>query len=156
MQNTLKEDLQNISEVEMTYKQKVKASLRPKVNSSKDCEEIFKLFFNENTIELKEEFWAMFLSRSNKVIGMLKVSDGGTSGTVVDCKFVLLGLAKLNASGVILCHNHPSGNNRPSAEDINLTKKIKEACRLIDCSLMDHLIITPENEFYSFADEGMM
>lgn len=147
---------QNVAEVELTYKSNVKASDRPKIVSSKDAVDIFQNCFNQNTIELNEEFWVMYLNRANRVIAVMHLSKGGTTGTVVDAKFIICGLVKLNASSVILCHNHPSGNTKPSAADLRLTKNISEACKLIDCQALDHVIITPENTFYSFADEGMM
>lgn len=103
-----------------------------------------------------EEFWILLMNRSNHVIGREMVSVGGVSGTVVDSKMVFRkALEKPSASSIILCHNHPSGSLRPSNEDIHLTKKLKEAGKLLDMNVFDHLIVS-ERGYFSFADEGMM
>ncbi|MGE0635572.1 MAG: DNA repair protein RadC [Bacteroidia bacterium] len=102
-----------------------------------------------------EEFWLIFLNRANKVIKKQSVSKGGVSGTVVDAKMIFKPAVENLASSVILCHNHPSGNRTPSQEDIALTKKIKEAGRVLDISVHDHIIIANDT-YYSFADEGFL
>jgi DNA repair protein RadC len=102
-----------------------------------------------------EEFWVIFLTRSNTVIKTECISRGGISGTVVDLRLILKPAIECLASGIILSHNHPSGNLKPSLEDINLTKKIKEAARLMDISVQDHLIVGDQN-YFSFADEGIL
>ena len=100
-----------------------------------------------------EEFWVVFLNQSNKVIRRMRISSGGISETAVDIRLILKNAIQCNASGMILAHNHPSGNNRPSSADDNFTKKIKEASRLMDIRVLDHLIICEES-FFSYADEG--
>jgi len=102
-----------------------------------------------------EEFWVIFMSRSNSVIKTECISKGGVTGTVVDARLILKPAIENLASGIILAHNHPSGNLRPSHDDISLTKKIKEAAKLMDISLQDHLIIG-DQAYYSFADEGIL
>ena len=103
-----------------------------------------------------EEFWIILLNRANKVIGKERISAGGVSGTVVDAKIVFRKALEGNpASSIILCHNHPSGNNQPSQADIDLTKKLKEAGTTLDILILDHLIIA-ESGYYSFADKGML
>lgn len=102
-----------------------------------------------------EEFWVLFMSRSNSVIKTECISRGGISGTVVDIRLILKPAIECLASAIILAHNHPSGNLKPSHEDINLTKKIKEAAKLMDISLQDHLIIG-DQAYLSFADEGLL
>ncbi len=101
-----------------------------------------------------EEFWAVFLNRSNKIIDKVKFSQGGVSGTVVDVRMILKSAIQHLASSIILVHNHPSGNINPSTEDIHLTTKLKEGAKLIDIQVLDHLIVC-DNLFYSFADEGV-
>lgn len=102
-----------------------------------------------------EEFWILILNRSNIVIGREKISSGGVAGTVVDAKNVFLkAIQKERSTGIILCHNHPSGNLQPSQADISLTKKLKSGGQLIDISVHDHLIVS-EKGYYSFADEGV-
>jgi DNA repair protein RadC len=102
-----------------------------------------------------EEFWLIFLNRANKVIKKQSVSKGGVAGTVVDAKMIFKPAVENLASSVILCHNHPSGNRTPSQEDIMLTRKIKEAGRVLDISVHDHIIIANDT-YYSFADEGFL
>lgn len=102
-----------------------------------------------------EEFWILFLNRSNSVIKTECISKGGVSGTIVDVRLILKPAVEYLASGIILAHNHPSGNLRPSQEDIVLTKKVKEASKLLDIVIQDHLIIGDQN-YYSFADEGII
>ncbi len=99
-----------------------------------------------------EEFWVLFLNRSNKVIDKLKISQGGVSETVVDCKLILKGVALHLASSIVLCHNHPSGNIHPSRQDDLITRKVVEACRILDVIVIDHLIFCDSN-YYSYLDE---
>lgn len=102
-----------------------------------------------------EEFWVLHLSRANKVIARERVSSGGTVGTVVDLKLLMKSAIDKLSSGMILVHNHPSGNLRPSNEDNNLTMRIKQACKMLDIRLLDHVIIGPGG-FYSYADSGVL
>ncbi|MBL7870526.1 MAG: JAB domain-containing protein, partial [Cyclobacteriaceae bacterium] len=97
----------------------------------------------------------MLTNRANKVLGIFEVSTGGISGTVADPKLIFAAAIKAAASGIILSHNHPSGNLQPSQADIDLTRKIKEAGRFLEIQLLDHIIITTEG-YYSFADEGLI
>ncbi len=102
-----------------------------------------------------EEFYVMYLNRANKVLTHKHISSGGISGTVADIKIMLKHGIELLASSIVAVHNHPSDNIKPSQADIELTKKLKEAAKLIDIHLLDHLIIG-EKKYYSFADEGML
>ncbi|MGL4292995.1 MAG: RadC family protein [Bacteroidales bacterium] len=100
-----------------------------------------------------EEFWVIYLNQSNKIIHRKKISKGGISETAVDIRLILKEAIEHTASGLILCHNHPSGNNKPSSADDSFTKKIKEAARLMDVRVLDHLIVC-ESCYFSYADEG--
>ncbi len=102
-----------------------------------------------------EEFWVLMLNRANQVLKRVQVSQGGIAGTVVDAKIIFKKALEIPASGMILCHNHPSGNLRPSTPDIEITKKIKQGAQLLDISVLDHLIVS-ERGYFSFADEGML
>ena len=102
-----------------------------------------------------EEFWILMLNRGNQVLKRVQVSQGGVAGTVVDAKIIFKRALEIPASAIILCHNHPSGNLRPSMPDIEITKKIKTGAELIDIKVLDHLIVS-ERGYFSFADEGMM
>ena len=124
-----------------------------KIDSSKASYDFVKEFYNED-IEIYESAFILMLNRANKTIGWVKISSGGIAGTVMDVKLLARYAISNLVSGVILVHNHPSGNLRPSESDLTITNKIKKALQLIDTQLMDHLIITPEGEYYSFADEG--
>ena len=125
---------------------------RDKISVSKDVYDIMHPIF----IDLPhEEFWLLILNRANLVIKKELISRGGVSGTVVDTKIIFKAAVESYASSIIICHNHPSGNLKPSEADIRITKSIKEAGKLMEIPLLDHLIIT-ENGFYSFTDEGMI
>ena len=144
-----------ISEVRLIYRTKVKASDRPQIKCSKDAYELFMETWDQDTIEHHEEFKLMLLTRSNRVLGIASISKGGINGTVTDVRIVLQYAIKANASGLIVCHNHPSGNLNPSESDSAITKKIKDSAILMDIQLLDHLIINSDN-YYSFADNGLI
>ncbi len=124
---------------------------------TRDAQKIFFDSWNQNTIEHKESFKMLLLNRANKVLGITTISEGGLSGTVTDVRLIYQYAIKGNASGIIVAHNHPSGNINSSESDQKITQKIKEAGNLLDIQLLDHIIITPEREIYrSFADEGQL
>jgi DNA repair protein RadC len=102
-----------------------------------------------------EEFWMLLLNRANHVKSKHLVSKGGQSGTVADPKIIFKTALEHQAAYIILAHNHPSGNLKPSAEDIKLTKKLVEAGKLLDLLVVDHLILT-DHSYYSFCDEGLI
>ena len=106
-------------------------------------------------IELLEEFKMLLVNRRNRVLGVVDISKGGLSGTVADPKVIFAAALKSCASGIILAHNHPSGELNPSREDIALTNKIKAGAEILDLKVLDHLIISNDS-FYSFADEGLV
>ncbi len=147
--------LSQIAEVELIYRSKVKASDRPKITHSGDAYVIFKNNWDQNKFELQEQFKVMFLNRANKVLGIYEVSTGGITGTVADPKLIFAAALKACACGIILVHNHPSNNLKPSIPDEQLTTKIKEGGRLLDIKLLDHLIISSEG-YLSMADEGLV
>ena len=124
----------------------------PQIRSSKDVSDIFQPLLSDL---LHEEFWILFLNRSNKVINRMKLSQGGISGTVTDVRLVMKKAIECLASGIIVCHNHPSGNLNPSESDNKITQKIKEAGNLMDIQLLDHLIIS-DKDYYSFAYNGVL
>ena len=135
---------------------KVPAKERPKITCSIDAVNLLKPLFTEDEMDTRESFYILLLNRANKVLGWHLVSVGGVSGTLVDPKIVFTVALNSLASGIILCHNHPSGNTEPSKSDVELTKKLYSVGKLLEISVMDHIILTPSNEFYSFADEGEM
>jgi DNA repair protein RadC len=143
-----------VAEVKVVYSTLVKNSERQKVVSSETAYQILKPFYEE-FIDYKEASFVILLNRSNKVIGVNKISEGGFSGTIVDAKMVFQAALLAGASALILSHNHPSGALKPSESDIELTKKIKEFGKLIDLPILDHVIMTSEG-YYSFANDGMI
>jgi len=145
-----------ISEVRLVYRTKVKASDRLQVKCSKDAFDIFMENWDLDSIEHIEEFKLMLLTRSNKVLGIASISKGGINGTVTDVRIILQYAIKANASGIIICHNHPSGNLQPSESDTKITQKIKEASNIMDLQLLDHLILTMDGSYYSFGDNGLL
>jgi DNA repair protein RadC len=155
MESTNEKTLFEVAEIQLSYKSKVKASLRPKIRSSRDCYEVLKKYWDEDKIEFVEQFKVLLLNRSQKVIGMYEVSTGSTTNTVYDPKLIFVAALKANACGIIVAHNHPSGGLSPSQADISLTKELKAGGKLLHIPLLDHIIITSES-YYSFADEGFL
>ena len=127
--------------------------LQSQVKTSKDCADIFRQIWDTDSIEIYETAICIFLNRSNKTIGWLKISQGGISGTIMDTRLILATALKCLASGIILCHNHPSGNLQPSGTDESITNKIKTAGELLDIALIDHIILTADS-YFSFIDNG--
>ncbi len=123
---------------------------RPSIGGSRD---VYNLVRGRMLDLPHEEFWVLLLNRANRVIDTLRISQGGTAATVVDVKIIMRSALQQLASGIILCHNHPSNNLQPSRQDDAITRKIKEAAQLFEISVLDHLVIT-EDGYYSYADEG--
>jgi DNA repair protein RadC len=144
-----------VAEVQLVYKSTCDITLRPRITRSSDCYDILLSAWNHETIELCEEFKILLLNRANKVLAISTLSQGGTSGTVVDPKLVFTTALKLKASSLIMAHNHPSGELKPSEADIRLTKNLIEGGKILDLIVLDHLIISPRG-YYSFGDEGLI
>lgn len=126
--------------IEIHNSKEISGYIRPKYNGS---------------IEIFESFFIVAINRSNKIIGHMKISQGGISATVVDIKLVCHYAINMLASAIILIHNHPSGKLKPSQADINLTNKVKQALTIFDINLLDHIIVGADKH-YSFADEGIL
>lgn len=144
-----------IREVQLSYTPKFKRSELPTISEARDAYKILLEHWDLNTINLIEQFYVLLLSRSNKLLGIYEVSKGGFAGTVVDPKIIFIAALKGCASSIILAHNHPSGNLKPSQSDIAITKRLFEAGHLLDIPVVDHLIVT-EDGFLSFAEEGLL
>ena len=125
---------------------------KAKIGGSKDAFQILQLKLEDLP---HEEFWVMLLNRANKVIDTKLVGRGGVSSTVVDSKVIFSFALESLASGIILAHNHPSGNLKPSNSDIRLTKKIVDAGKIMEVPVLDHIIVG-DNDYFSFADEGLI
>jgi hypothetical protein len=126
-----------------------------KVSTSFDAANIIRKIIPEGTIEMQEQVIVLYMNRANNVIGYYRHSTGGVTGAIMDIKLILSTALKSLSSGMIISHNHPSGNLKPSNEDIHITKKISDAGKLVDVALLDHLIITKDG-YYSFVDEGVL
>jgi DNA repair protein RadC len=125
---------------------------KKKINSSNDA---FELMHSMVSDCFYEEFWIIMLNKANKVIKYKSISEGGLTATVADPKKIFKLALENNATSLILCHNHPSGNLKPSEADIKITKQLKEAGLLLEISVIDHIIIG-DDSYYSFADEGIL
>ena len=127
----------------------------PQLDSIRSSRDAF-LLFQPILCDLPhEELWIALLSRSNKVIRKAKISQGGISESTVDIRLILKMAVESLASGMVMCHNHPSGNLQPSKQDDDLTRRVREAGKLMCVTLLDHLIIS-DNRYYSYADEGKL
>ncbi|QES87340.1 JAB domain-containing protein [Rhizosphaericola mali] len=144
-----------LQEVQLTYRNKMKASQRPKINMAEDALSLFRTVWNEEEMELVESFKMLLLNNANKVLGVYHGSTGGTAGTIVDIRILLTVALKSNACKIIVAHNHPSGNLTPSTADLKITERLKDAAKLMDITLLDHLILTTD-EYQSFANEGLL
>ena len=150
----MRKTLHGVSEIEITYKPAIGS--KPEVTSSSDAYEILKEHYPENQIALKEYFVVMYLNQANRVIGVQKLSIGGLTSAVADVRLLFGTALKVLATGVVISHNHPSGNLKPSLQDKNLTKQVNEAGKLLDIKLLDHLILTPDDQYISMADQGIL
>lgn len=123
-----------------------------KISTSKDAADFIRQFYHDD-IGIYESFYVLLLNRNNVTIGYAKISQGGIAGTIVDPKIVMKYIVDSMASGVILAHNHPSGNKEPSDTDIKVTRRISELCTILDSKVLDHVILT-EDSYYSMMDNG--
>jgi DNA repair protein RadC len=146
--------LNQLAEVTVSYNPKVKPSQRIKISNSKNAEEVLRKVY-KGDLEYREKFYILLLNRANKVLGWCKISEGGITGSVADVRLIFQTALKTHATSIILCHNHPSGNLNPSDADIELTRRIREAGKILDIQVLDHLIITAES-YFSFADDGII
>jgi DNA repair protein RadC len=140
-------ELNMVAEVELIYKTKVKPSERPLVKSSKDCYELLRLTWDENKIEFVEQFKVVLMNKAQRVLGIYELSTGGVAGTVADPKLVFIAALKANACNIILTHNHPSGNLKPSWADEELTRKIATVGMHLNIKVSDHIIVASEGYY---------
>jgi len=143
---------EDLAEIKAFYKTKRKAV--KKVTSADIAFEVLRPLYDSDTLSYLEESFMLLLNRAYNVIGWVRLSTGGTVGTVIDSKIVLTLALQTNAHSIIISHNHPSGNPKPSESDKRLTNRLKQAADIMDIALLDHLIITPDDSFYSFNNEG--
>jgi len=142
-----------LPEILLSYRRGTEAVV--KIKQAEDAYNVFTTIYDADTIDYIESSYALFLNRANNTIGWLRLSQGGTCATIIDTKVLFATALKCGASAVIISHNHPSGELKPSEQDKTVTQKLKQAGLLLDISLLDHLILTTEG-FYSFADDGLL
>lgn len=123
----------------------------PTINTTADAYRVLRAAWNENTIELREEFKIMLLNNANKVLGIYHAFAGQSTAVLVDIRLIFAAAIKANATGIIMAHNHPSGNLKPSKTDMLLTDKMKFVAELMDIKIVDHLIINNEG-YYSMVE----
>ncbi|WP_316758486.1 JAB domain-containing protein [Pedobacter aquatilis] len=144
-----------VSEIEISYRPAFKLSEKPRVTSSRLAYGILDQSWDRNKMELLEEFKVLLLNRQNRVLGVLNVAQGGFSEVSVDPKVIFSAALKACASGIILSHNHPSSELRPSEADVKLTTRMVECGKLLGVEVHDHIILSAYG-YYSFMDEGMI
>ncbi|MNW97861.1 hypothetical protein D3C86_273140 [compost metagenome] len=144
-----------VAEVQLSYKPHFRAQERPQISTSEQAYKVLIDNWDMNLINYIEQAKMILLNRNNRVLGIVNLSTGGSASTVMDSRILFTIALKATATSIIICHNHPSGNLRPSSEDIRITEKIKQGGKLLDIAVHDHLIIS-ENGYLSMADEVYM
>jgi DNA repair protein RadC len=145
----------HVAEITLSYKNTVEPSARHRIISPSEAYTLVLSGWDMNRIELIEQFKVIFLNGSNQVLACYEVSSGGRTGTVADPRLIFAAALQVGAIGIILVHNHPSGNLQPSTSDCLLTEKLVAAGKVLDIAVRDHLIVTPAG-FFSFSDEGIL
>lgn len=140
-----------VNEIKLSYSRK--GNSEKLITNSRDAVDVFRQHFDKDEMDYRESFFALYLNQANKVLGIRKISESGIASTVVDVRIIMQAALLCNATGIIVAHNHPSGNLKPSAEDIKVTQNIKEASKFLNIQLLDHCILT-STHYISFADDG--
>lgn len=144
-----------VAEVQLSYKPHFKAQERPQISTSEQAYRVMLDNWDMNLISFIEQAKMILLNRNNRVLGIVNLSTGGGGSTVIDSRVLFSIALKATATSIILCHNHPSGNLKPSHEDVRLTERIKQAGKILEIEVHDHLIIS-ENHYLSMAEEAYM
>lgn len=145
-----------VNEIRISYKERIPCPFWRKINSSKDAADLLFENWDKQTIQVHESFKVILLNNSNKVKGIYQLSKGGITSTIIDIRILFAVVLKSLSVAIILTHNHPSGTLKASQADKDITEKIKKAGELLDIKVLDHLIMVPNGEYYSFADNGLM
>ncbi|MBS1511093.1 MAG: JAB domain-containing protein [Bacteroidetes bacterium] len=144
-----------VAEIQVRYSTLIKPSLRPRAISSLDVYQIFLEYWDKDKIELVEQCNLMLIDKGRGVLGICTISSGSVSSTIIDMRMVFGVALKANAVEVAIAHNHCSGRLIPSKEDQAVTYKLREAGRILDIPLIDHMIVSPDG-YYSFAEQGII
>ncbi|WP_136468547.1 JAB domain-containing protein [Flagellimonas onchidii] len=145
-----------VNEISIRYKERIPAPFWKQIKCSKDAAELLFQTWNKDNIAVHESFKIVLLNNSNKVKGIYQISQGGITATLVDLRILFAVVLKTLSVGVILSHCHPSGKLEASDQDRQITDKIQKAAELFDVKILDHIIIAPTGEYYSFADNGQI
>lgn len=145
-----------VNEITVLYERKSIELERNKIKCSQDVIDLLKEVYEKNKITYQEEVIVLYLKSSDKLIGYQKLCSGGLTSAIIDVRLIFSTALKTLATGIIISHNHPSGNVNPSKTDELITKKIVEAGKLLDINVLDHIIVNPDFEYFSFADEGYL
>jgi len=146
---------QTFEEVKLVYSNKTKAADRQLVNTSNLAYEVLFESWDQDQIDLLEEFKMLLLDRSGRLMSIASISKGGMAGTIVDPKVIFSIALKRRAHSLIIAHNHPSQNLKPSAADVNITHKLKSIGKSLNLEILDHLIVSSDG-YYSMCDEGLI
>lgn len=146
----------NMAEVKLSYKTKPESRNNPILCCPGDAYEYLTEIWDQDTIELQEQFVVILLNTAKRVIGWSKISTGGSTATIVNPTNVMQVAVLSNANSIILAHNHPSSHNRPSTADIRLTRRIQQSLREVAITVDDHLILMPDGGYYSFNENGKL
>jgi DNA repair protein RadC len=145
-----------VNEIQISYKEKIRTIQSKPIKSSEDVAHVLFNNWDIKTIGLHESFKVLLLNNSNKVKGIYQLSTGGITGTIVDLRILFALALKTLSVAIILAHNHPSSKLQPSESDKQLTDKIVKAAKLLDIKVLDHVILTPDKQYFSFADNGLL
>ncbi len=149
-------NINRVAEIKLSYNTKVKAADRPIITDSQSAYELLQLTWDVNKIEMQEQFVVLLLNRSNRVLGRVLLSAGTTDSNIVDSKHLFAAAISACASSIVLAHNHPSGNISPSESDKRLTYSLLKIADFLGITLIDHIIITPHDGYFSFADNVLL
>ncbi|MFI2744089.1 JAB domain-containing protein [Zhouia sp. PK063] len=145
----------SVQEIQVSYKGKLPATDLQITGSSKAAE-ILQQVWDQHTMTIQESFVVLLLNNANQVKGVYRLSTGGITATMVDIRLLFAVVLKSISTSIIVAHNHPSGKMQPSTPDRQITQKIKKAAEYLDIHLLDHIILSPFAEYYSFADHGIL
>lgn len=144
-----------VPRIGLSYKSCADFDCMPKVSNASDAYKVLIDNWNTDTLELLETFVIMPLNTAKKVLGFIEISTGGITGTVIDIRLIFSAAMLTSATAIIVAHNHPSSQTKPSQADFKITEKLVAAGRLLDIQVLDHIIVTPK-AYFSFGDEGLL
>lgn len=149
------ENRHKVAEMRLIYRNPQPPEIRVKIKSSYSAADVLRKHYPEDQMDCKEFVKVILMNKASEVLGCVQIAEGGKSGAYVDVGSIVQSALLANASEIILSHNHPSGSLKPSAEDLNLTRRLEDACLIMGITMTDHIILTSHGH-YSFADEGIL